>query len=111
VTRPCALASMPRKRMGLPPRSLAADAHDCIMVRSRLWDLPNTRTWCAIFAPTPRQARLRSSCLGLLPANGATGTYDAVDPDARRALPPCSGSVKEWPRNDLRVNDPSDGHP
>src|SRR5215471_9813330 len=26
------MASMPRDRMGLPPRSLAADAHNCIMV-------------------------------------------------------------------------------
>jgi hypothetical protein len=27
------LALMPLCRMGLPPRSLAADAHECIMVR------------------------------------------------------------------------------
>jgi hypothetical protein len=27
------LASMPLLRMGLPPRSFAADAHGCIMVR------------------------------------------------------------------------------
>src|SRR4051794_25259419 len=30
--------------MGPPPRSFAADAHDCIMVRSPL-DQPNTRVW------------------------------------------------------------------
>jgi hypothetical protein len=60
----------------------------------------------------PPLGRLASDRLVLLAAGEwATGTYDAVDPDARRALPPCSGSVKEWPRNDLRVNDPSDGHP
>jgi hypothetical protein len=29
----CAMAFVPRKRMGPPPRSFAADAHDCIMVR------------------------------------------------------------------------------
>src|SRR5215213_9082757 len=30
--------------MGPPPRSFAADAHDCIMVRDPL-DRPNTRLW------------------------------------------------------------------
>src|SRR5215217_9434145 len=34
----------PFLRMGPPPRSFAADAHDCIMVRPPL-DLPNTRLW------------------------------------------------------------------
>src|SRR5260370_40965850 len=29
----CAMAFAPRKRMGPPPRSFAADAHNCIMVR------------------------------------------------------------------------------
>src|SRR5260221_3963757 len=29
----CAMAFVPRKRMGPPPRSFAADAHECIMVR------------------------------------------------------------------------------
>src|SRR5271155_1346583 len=29
----CTMAFVPRKRMGPPPRSFAADAHDCIMVR------------------------------------------------------------------------------
>src|SRR6516164_2599452 len=28
----CVMAFVPRKRMGPPPRSFAADAHDCIMV-------------------------------------------------------------------------------
>src|SRR6516164_4422647 len=34
---------MPGKRMGPPPRSFAADAHECIMVR--VLDPPNTRSW------------------------------------------------------------------
>src|SRR3954462_13714583 len=34
----------PFLRMGPPPRSFAADAHDCIMVRPPL-DLPHTRVW------------------------------------------------------------------
>src|SRR3954464_261120 len=34
----------PFLRMGPPPRSFAADAHDCIMVRPPL-DQPNTRVW------------------------------------------------------------------
>ena len=29
--------SIPFSRMGPPPRSFAADAHDCIMVRARPW--------------------------------------------------------------------------
>src|SRR5438552_18605967 len=33
---------IPGSRMGPPPRSFAADAHDCIMVRSLSMDLPNT---------------------------------------------------------------------
>src|SRR5438552_17092926 len=38
------MAQMPTARMGPPPRSFAADAHDCIMVRIRT-DLPNTSLW------------------------------------------------------------------
>src|SRR4029453_5159210 len=34
----------PFLRMDPPPRSFAADAHDCIMVRDPL-DRPNTRLW------------------------------------------------------------------
>jgi len=37
------LAFMPGKRMGPLPRSFAADAHDCIMVR--VLDPPDTRLW------------------------------------------------------------------
>jgi hypothetical protein len=33
----------PGKRMGPPPRSFAADAHECIMVR--VLDPPDTRSW------------------------------------------------------------------
>src|SRR3954451_8713981 len=39
-----AMVLTPFSRMGPPPRSFAADAHDCIMVRDPL-DLPNTRVW------------------------------------------------------------------
>src|SRR4051795_11530599 len=39
-----AMVSTPFSRMGPPPRSFAADAHDCIMVRDPL-DRPNTRLW------------------------------------------------------------------
>ena len=64
VTRWVSMASMPKRRMGLPPRSLAADAYDCIMVQvPDVGNLPNTRTWCAIFAPPP--ARFTSDRLAL----------------------------------------------
>jgi len=39
----CAMAVMPRKRMGPPLRSFAADAHCCIMVG--FLHPPNTRLW------------------------------------------------------------------
>ena len=54
------MASMPTKRMGPPPRSLAADAHDCIMVR-----IPRGSTEYKVVATmiaTTWQARLRSFC-------------------------------------------------
>src|SRR5260221_1364106 len=35
------MALMPTERMGPPPGAVAADAHDCIMVRIRM-DLPHT---------------------------------------------------------------------
>ena len=38
------MVSTPFSRMGPPPRSFAADAHDCIMVWIRM-DPPNTRVW------------------------------------------------------------------
>src|SRR5437588_3380855 len=38
------LTDRPNTRMGPPPRSFAADAHDCIMVPI-LTDRPNTRLW------------------------------------------------------------------
>ena len=38
------MALEPLFRMGPPPRSFAADAHDCIMVPIRM-DQPNTRLW------------------------------------------------------------------
>src|ERR1700726_835303 len=38
------MAQMPTERMGPPPRSFAADAHDCIMVRIQT-DLPDTSLW------------------------------------------------------------------
>ena len=48
----------PRFRMGPPPRSFAADAHDCIMVRI-LTDRPNTSLWrdgSRLMASSPRSS-------------------------------------------------------
>src|SRR5271165_246967 len=43
------MAFEPRFRMGPPPRSFAADAHDCIMVPI-LTDQPNTSLWREVCA-------------------------------------------------------------
>jgi hypothetical protein len=55
---------VPRERMGPPPRSLAADAHDCIMVRivedHILDDPPNTRL---LWRDIVTAGRLASDCL------------------------------------------------
>ena len=51
------LAFMPIGRMGPPLRSFAADAHDCIVVRSL--DLPHTRLWRDSTAP---ESGLPSDC-------------------------------------------------
>src|SRR5206468_9948181 len=45
------IAQMPTVRMGPPPRSLAADAHDCIMVRIQT-DLPYTSLWREVASPS-----------------------------------------------------------
>src|SRR5215471_13432557 len=58
------MASMPRDRMGLPPRSLAADAHSCIMVPIPLeWDRPNTRTWRSSLPPWAGSPQIVSALL------------------------------------------------
>src|ERR1700737_1271129 len=61
----------PVSRMGPPPRSFAADAHDCIMVRSR-------RTYriqgCGAMIPRP---------MAKLPSDHR--------PDHNQRVPPCSG--------------------
>jgi hypothetical protein len=87
-------------RMGLPPRSLAADAHHCIMVRSR----------CRIYRIQGRGARSLRPPLGRLASDRLVfarcwrnehprGKPDEPEPAA------VLGSVKEWPGNDLRVGD------
>jgi len=81
VTRLCALASMPRKRMGLPPRSLAADAHDCIMVRSR----------SGICRIQGRGARSLRSTLAGSPQIVLSLLAQAKRHRAAPSLPPCSG--------------------
>jgi hypothetical protein len=65
VTRCTPMASMPEKRMGLPPRSLAADAHDCIMVRSRCRIYRIQGRGARSLRSTLWQARLRSFRLSL----------------------------------------------
>jgi hypothetical protein len=83
--------------MGLPPRSLAADAYDCIMVQvPDVGNLPNTRTWCAIIAPPP--ARFTSNRLALF----RFGWLRAV-PQKGPEPPAVLGPVKKWPGNAMGV--------
>src|SRR3954467_13862643 len=89
----------PFLRMGPPPRSLAADAHDCIMVRDPL-DLPNTRLWRddprpLASSPLIVEARLSPSNLSSSLRTGsddgtraATGIFGRRDRANRAAMPP-----------------------
>src|SRR5712691_8318884 len=53
------MASVPRERMGPPPRSLATDAHDCIMVRM----LQASTEYKVVGQCSPNDGRLASDCL------------------------------------------------
>jgi hypothetical protein len=70
----------PVSRMGPPPRSFAADAHDCIMVRSlRTYRIQG----CGAMIPRP---------MAKLPSDHR--------PDHNQRVPPCSGLSKARPGND-----------
>jgi hypothetical protein len=75
------------------------------------WDLPNTRTWRAIFAPTPGRLASDRLAFALLLAN-VTGPHQRGLIPTRPSLPPCSGPSQgvglEWA---VRVKDLGDGHP
>ena len=76
------MVSTPLSRMGPPPRSFAADAHDCIMVRPPV-DQPNTRVW----RDDPRP--MASSPLivdGFRPTHLSSDVRTASD-DGKRAQP------------------------
>ena len=76
------MVSTPLSRMGPPPRSFAADAHDCIMVRPP-GDQPNTRVW----RDDPRP--IASSPLivdGFRPTHLSSDVRTASD-DGKRAQP------------------------
>src|SRR4051812_19522933 len=101
-----AMVSTPFLRMGPPPRSFAADAHDCIMVRPPL-DLPNTRLWRddprpMASSPLIVDARLSPSNLS---ASLRTGSDDGT----------CSGAMDGWSarsiqQGDRAVSAPCDAH-
>ena len=81
-----AMVLTPFLRMGPPPRSFAADAHDCIMVRP-LVDRPNTRLWRddprpMASSPLIVEARLSPSNLCSRLRTGSFGT--------------CSGNRDGW---------------
>src|SRR3954462_4111155 len=89
----------PFLRMGPPPRSFPADAHDCIMVRPPL-DRPNTRLWRddprpLASSPLIVEARLSPSNLSSSLRTGsddgtraATGIFGRRDQANRAAMPP-----------------------
>jgi len=53
------MASMPKRRMGLPPRSLAADAYDCIMVQvPDVGESTEYKDVVCDLCPTPREVHL-----------------------------------------------------
>jgi len=59
VTRWVSMASMPKRRMGLPPRSLAADAYDCIMVQvPDVGESTEYKDVVCDLCPTPREVHL-----------------------------------------------------
>src|SRR3954449_7224943 len=74
----------PFLRMGPPPRSFAADAHDCIMVRPPL-NLPNTRLWRD--DPRPMASSPLIVDARLSPSNCARGS-------GQRSV--CSGNRDGW---------------
>ena len=64
VARCSTMASMPKGRMGPPPRSLAVDAHDCIMVGSQGSTAYKVvaRDRCCDLAGSPQIVALPESC-------------------------------------------------
>src|SRR3954471_23348088 len=102
----------PFLRMGPPPRSFAADAHDCIMVRPPL-DLPNTRLWrgdpCpmassplivdAQLSPNLFVPRLRAGSDD--GTRAATGMFGRRDRANRSAVPPAQLAI--LPRLDAKT--------
>ena len=85
------LAFMPGNRMGPPPRSFAADAHECIMVR--VLDPPDTRSWRDWSAPGKRAPLGSSSPIAssvpscsMLSRRGLPRSVRAVGLERRPAL-------------------------
>ena len=104
--------STPFLRMGPPPRSFAADAHDCIMVRSPL-DLPNTRLWRddprpmassplivdARLSPTNLSSSLRTVSDSVARGGNRDGWSARASQQGDRAASAASGARKGWKLN------------
>src|SRR3954465_5029560 len=91
-----AMVSTPFSRMGPPPRSFAADAHDCIMVRDPV-DRPNTRLWRddprpMASSPLIVEARLSPSNLS---SRLRTGSDDGA----------CRGPMEGWSARSTQQGD------
>src|SRR3954454_21659563 len=106
------MVSTPFSRMGPPPRSFAADAHDCIRVRP-LWT--DRIQGCGAVIRARWQAPLWSSMLGFRRAPcpldseqgpvtarvAATGMFGRRDPANRAIVPPAHLAI--LPRLDAKT--------
>src|SRR3954466_15314648 len=91
-----AMVSTPFSRMGPPPRSFAADAHDCIMVRDPR-DRPNTRVWRD--DPRPMASSPLIVEARLSPSNLSSSLRTRSDDGA------CSGNRGVWPAHPRQQGD------
>src|SRR6266699_6672620 len=91
---------VPRERMGPPPRSLATDAHDCIMVRM----LQASTEYKVVGRCSPNDGRLASDCLVRCCAGRPPPpwTRDGRSASADRPHQPTEG-LSKWKQERVRI--------
>jgi hypothetical protein len=95
VARCPSMASMPKGRMGPPPRSLAVDAHDCIMVGSQGSTAYKVvaRDRCYDLAGSPQIVVLPESCACTDPDLSANVELRQEKPPQRCAAKPMADPI------------------